>query len=491
MLATPGRCRGWGEPALTAAGFAGLVAAEAAVAFAIGGAGTRAVVGVLVLLSAGTFCLLAPRIALLSIAAAWGVLHTVLLDFKLVDVGSVQLTLSRALGVVIVLFLGLSVVGLIVTGRGRHPRLPLPLRALFAFLLLFAADALVTASSAALSDVVRVASGVVLGLAAYYVIDTPGRLARLLTVVTYCGTVVGAVTSLQFALSKAAPGLAESLFGSSFYSTSFAHGAAGGAFATRVHGPLGSPDETGVFLLVTLAFALLRYTCRAEVADRRRAQLPILVIALGMFSTLTRTAVAGSLVLLLAWAFQRQIKSSAVVAARTRILGLISVVAVVGASFAGASTLSSRVADINPTGGAGFAQGRGSIWAHEIAALKSGGPVRLVTGHGVHASYVIGGDSPHNIAIWLLVETGLIGLAVYGVFAFALARTYFRQARARRFTLLGKAAALGFALVLAYLVVDSFVLTPPSSGNRWYFMLFVGATMRALAGFAGGEEAES
>jgi O-antigen ligase len=105
-------------------------------------------------------------------------------------------------------------------------------------------------------------------------------------------------------------------------------------------------------------------------------------------------------------------------------------------------------------------------------------------GHGVHSSYTAAGElSPHNVPLWLLVEVGLLGLGTYLVFLVSTGAVYLATAGSRRFTLEGKTAAVGLSLVAAVATADMFLMTPLSSGSGWYFMIFVGATLRACAGF--------
>jgi hypothetical protein len=95
------------------------------------------------------------------------------------------------------------------------------------------------------------------------------------------------------------------------------------------------------------------------------------------------------------------------------------------------------------------------------------------------------------VPLWLLVELGLLGAAVYAVFAVTLVLTLRRTARSARFTAEGKVAAVAAAAVVAYLVRDLFTLSIAAPGDRWYFMLFVGAALGACLGAGRAREPEA
>jgi O-antigen ligase len=203
--------------------------------------------------------------------------------------------------------------------------------------------------------------------------------------------------------------------------------------------------------------------------------------------TLTRAAIGALLVLLVVWAVQRQ-RSSGTVALRLRVFGLIAVTAAVAVPVIGAATIASRLSDANPTtAGSNFAQGRAVIWSQEFHLIGTSSPLALFLGHGAHAAYVsietpLGfvPDSPHNIFLWGIVEIGLAGTALYVAFLVSSIGLYARFARIERYRFKGQVAAVGIAMSIAYLVQDQFTLSVSSPGHRWYFMLFLGATLSVL-----------
>jgi len=173
------------------------------------------------------------------------------------------------------------------------------------------------------------------------------------------------------------------------------------------------------------------------------------------------------------------------VALRARVLGSLALVALVAIPLVGVHNLQSRISDVNPFAGAGFAQGRGGIWQVELAKIVHANPLQILIGYGAPAAYVpvfargaFSVQSPHNLVLWLLVETGLVGLLAYGAFAISLVRAFARRARELRSTPAGKVASVALSLCVAYFVLDMFILTATSPGNRWYFMLVIAAALR-------------
>jgi O-antigen ligase len=79
----------------------------------------------------------------------------------------------------------------------------------------------------------------------------------------------------------------------------------------------------------------------------------------------------------------------------------------------------------------------------------------------------------------LLLESGLIGTALYFAFLIGAALRYRAATRWGRYEYAGQVGAVGLAGLIAYQVQGMFVLSPTSPGHGIYFMLFIGATLRA------------
>ena len=465
---------------------AGLVALELLLAYAVveDVVPVTAIAAVALLAVAITFMITAPRTFLLVLAAVWGITHSLMKDYPLLNVGSIEVTLSRGLGLVVVL----GLMAVLVMPRHKAPPLPVALKALLGLVLLFGLLAVPLApdKAEAASDFVRILSGVLIGIVAYREFGTRSDFLKLARVVTIAGVAVAVITILQLVLLRAAPGIAATIFGAGFYEESFDPNSVTSS-AVRVSGPIGGAQETAGFLVVALAFALVRWWTLRERGRSGLTAAACVVIASGIVVTLTRAAMLALLVLLLLWALQRQSSVVSGTRLRVRLLALVVAFVAIAIPLIGVQTLASRLSDANPTAsGQNFAQGRALIWNEEIKLLQASGPARLLVGHGGHSSYLLIYTSqgpptrlsPHNVFLWSMVELGVLGLIAYVAFLVTLLGTYARTARRWRFTMAGKVGAVGFAITLAYLAQDMFTLSVSSPGHRWYFMLFVGASLR-------------
>jgi O-Antigen ligase len=423
------------------------------------------------------------RSALVAFAASWGLLHSFLFSTSLGgSAGGQSLNLSRALGGAIVLGVGLGLLKL----RRRGGRLTPPLVAVTLFLVLYACDAAISPlRSIGAGDAVRVASGILIGIAAFYAFDTRDRLLQLTRAAFLGGVAVAGMTVVQYAITKVSPGAAHAIFGARafIYSADQAHS----NHVARVAGSLGAPGETSGFLVVTASFGLLRYALLRDTARTRGIAAGVALMGLAIVATLTRASTVAFLLLILIWMMQRQLRSVSAVGLRTKILTVLLVLVVLAVPVLGAKTLHTRLWDINPTSsGTGFAQGRGAIWSTEIRRMEASNVPQLLLGHGAHTAELQGyahgspiETSPHNLLVWLLIETGVIGTVLYLAFLIGAGRRYRAAARWRRFEDAGRVGAVALAALIAYQVQGMFLLSPTSPGHGIYFMLFVGATLRA------------
>lgn len=443
------------------------------------------VLGVVVLGGLVAVLAIRPRSALLIVAGLWGVVHTVLsqTDFG-GSVGGQSLNLSRAIGAALVAGLGLALLNLV----RQRISVAAPLRAAVLFLALYSVEAVMSPTrSQGFGDLVRVAAGILVGVAAYYVFDREPLLLKLARVVSWAGVIVGVATIMQFTLARVSAGLAAAIFGSASYT--YSYNATGTAAAVRVFGPLGGPGETAGFLLVAASFGLMRYALMRETTARLRGQVVgLIVIAAGIVATLTRSSTAGLLILIVLWLVQRQSRALSAVGTRAKVLVVVAVAVLVAVPLLGAKNLQARIWDLNPTtSGQSFAQGRGQIWSLDVARFRSSDPAQVLLGHGAHASYVdllrsgVPTDtSPHNLIVWLLLDTGILGAAIYLWFLFSAAGAYLRAARVGRYESAGRVGAVALAALVAYQAQGMFTLSPNNPGHGLYFMLFIGATLRAV-----------
>jgi O-antigen ligase len=440
------------------------------------------VVGLVVLTSVTVWLLLRPRAALLAIAGSWGLAHSILAAADVGgNVGGASLNLSRAIGVAIALGLGLSLLG----GRRHEVPLARPLRVLLWFLVVYAFDAALTSSAAGAADLVRVGSGVLAGVAAFLFFDSVERILVLARVVTACGIAVASITIAQFALARAAPGVAAAIFGSASYT--YSYNSNDSLAAVRVLGPLGGPGETAGFLLVAIAFALLRHAVLRGSAPSRLRGLGIAVMCAAITATLTRSSLAALLLLIALFVIQRQIPTLSAAGVRVKVLVLVAAAAAVAVPAIGAENIHARLWDLNPTtSGGNFAQGRARIWSAAYAELRHSSLPNLFLGHGSHSSYTnlvapngtVVAFSPHNLVVWLVLETGAVGLALYLAFLIGAGRIFLARSRSARYQPAGQIAAIALATLAAYQLQGMFTLSPNNPGHGLYFMLFIGAALR-------------
>ena len=300
-------------------------------------------------------------------------------------------------------------------------------------------------------DAVRVASGVLIGIAAFYVFDTRDRLLQLSRAAFLGGVAVAGMTVVQYAITKVSPGAAHAIFGRNafVYSADQSHS----NHVARVAGSLGAPGETSGFLVVTASFGLLRYALLRDTARTRGIAAGIALMGLAIVATLTRASTVAFLLLILIWMVQRQFRFVSAVGLRMKILVALLVCVVLAVPVLGSQTLHTRLWDINPTSsGTGFAQGRGAIWSTEIRRMEASNVPQLLLGHGAHTAELQGyangsptETSPHNLFVWLLIETGFIGTVLYIAFLIGAGLRYRAAARWRRFEYAGQVGAVALA----------------------------------------------
>jgi hypothetical protein len=446
------------------------------VVYVLGGA---VAIGVVYWFAMGT------RSALVAFAASWGLLHAYLFSTSVGgSAGGVSLNGSRAIGGAIVVGVGLGLLRL----RRHSAPLPAPLIAVCLFLVLYTCDAVMSPlRSLGLGDAVRLASGVFMGIAAFWVFDTRERVLQLSRAAFIGGVAVAAMTIVQYAITKVSPGAAHAIFGKGafVYSADQSHS----NHVARVTGALGGPGETAGFLVVTASFGLLRYALLRDTARTRGIVAGIVLMGAAIVSTLTRASTVAFLLLILIFMVQRQIRSVSAAGMRMKILVAVMASVVLAIPVLGSQTLHTRLWDINPaSSGTGFAQGRGAIWTSEIRRWDGSNVPHLLLGRGAHTSEVPGPPfingaptltSVQNLFLWLIVETGVVGTVLYLFFLVSAGVRYRAATRWGRYEYAGQVGAVALAGLIAYQVQGMFELSPISPSHGLYFMLFVGATLRA------------
>lgn len=415
-------------------------------------------------------CIVRPWPALVAFAALWGVVH-VLLSGGEAEGGSASV--SQLMGVTFVLGFGIAAVRLHSQRESRS--VPFPLRAFAAFVVLYALGELLTPlHRAGLSDLSKVMGGVVLAFAGYYLIHNEKRLLVLARSVCIAGGIVAVDALVQYVTSSG--------------STLRSGAQLSGPF--RASSLLGSANGAAEFLLSCAGFVLLRYTlCR----DRHRARSDLAMLALvsiGIIVTFTRADILALLLMLVVWVALWQLRSISKMAIRVRLAIVILAGTVALVQAIGSTSLLSRLEGRQHTyTQANVLNGRTAIWSNELHKFESADIGTILIGNGAHTSYTKVYEPeaekyveypPHNLLLWLIVESGLIGLVVYGAAVFTLGRSLLRVARRMRFTPSGQIAAVAFATTLAVMLDGLFHNMQVSSDSEWYFMLFVGVALRMV-----------
>jgi O-antigen ligase len=457
---------------------------DAAIAYVVFSRGVaQMALGTIIGTEALALCVLRPRWALLGFVSFWGAAHVLLSNGEGESVGGASTSISQLIGVTVVLGFGITVVRL---HARRSSPLPFPLRTLATFGLLYLiAEALTPMHSQGLSDLVKLVGGLVLALMGYYLIDSQARLIALSRAVAVAGVLVATVAIAQFATGSSL-GLAS-------------YSATQGVY--RATSVAGGANGTADFLLVVAGFLLLRYTLRRDQRQARGDLAALAVVAMGIVATFTRADVLALVAMLLLWAALWQIRSVSALATRLRIALTLAVVAFAVVQAVGGATLVARIeGNSSSSSENNLLNGRGAIWSNELKTFESANLGTILIGSGAHTSYTnvyipqsfkYREFPPHDLFLWLAIETGFVGLAVYSVGLLALSASFLRVARRRRFTMTGRVAAVAFATTLAFTFDSVFHNTQVSTGSDWYFMLFIGATLRMVQQQSWGAESVS
>lgn len=451
-----------------------VIAADIALAYAVSDRGAlEAVLGAVIGLEALAMCIFRTRSALLIFVALWGAVHVLLSNGEAGVTGGASASVSQLIGVTVTLGFGIAVLTLH-SRRGSEP-VPLALRAFAIFACLYAVAELLTPERASgLSDFIKLVGGLVLGFAGYYFIRDERRLLSLARAVEIAALLVAGAALVQF-IAGSSLGLPSTV-------------ETGGL--SRVSSVVGSPNGTADFLLVCAGFILLRYTLRRDKHGARFDLGMLIIVSLGIIVTFTRADIAALVVMFLIWAALRQVRSISATALRVRLAIVVIGVAVAVVGAVGTGPLLSRLEGRRGASTqADILNGRAEVWSTDLHKLESANLGTLLIGSGAHTSYttvyITQAEAdviypPHDLFLWLAIETGLVGLAVYVTALFSLCRSFLRTARGSRFTPSGQVAAVAFATTIAFVIDGMFHNTQLSADSDWYFMLFVGAALGML-----------
>jgi O-antigen ligase len=238
--------------------------------------------------------------------------------------------------------------------------------------------------------------------------------------------------------------------------------AAGAAATNRASAAFTHPNQLAFFLVLTLSPALV-----LAVRGRPSLRLPMLAIAgltiAGLMLTLTRGAIVGaaaSLVVLLAWVQFRRF-------AALLLFGVVLFAAINGHTLTHSkelSLVSTRLSTIKQ--GAQTGGGRVQIWRTTPRIIAEHFALGVGAGNFSTVSIAYGlseGGEPflhaHDVPLTIAAERGVLALALFAWFAFAVARAGVRAARHRQSAVYP--LALGLTAGLFGLFVNSLTDYPP------------------------------
>lgn len=401
----------------------------------------------------------------------WAASIFLLKEAELVTVGGTKLTLSRALGGVLLASIAGRLFWRVLVRRDTSLP-PKSLRFYGLFLVYVAVGALRSPDKAlAVADLLRITAGSMALYCLWLELDEPAKVARFHRF-TIIGTAIAAFMTIALWLGG---------IGANYTAEG----------VIRVEGSFGGANETGG-LAVLGAALVLPLLARWRAAGAMTLWLP----AMGLFAgaavlSLSRTAIIGLVLLFGVWMMfdvERAIRR------RTKIaLALLGLTVLVGALYVrGFDDLLRRMADVPGVGSASISQdqagsGRVGLWKFHWQVIRGGSPFEILFGHGLGSSMVssrimFAGKARqeevlgvHNSYLWMLEETGVVGTAIYACFVIALFLEFRRLAR-DGLTEPGN-VSMGVAFI-AYLVsfqlsMELFGWNITRLGIRWYFLSFV------------------
>jgi O-antigen ligase len=249
----------------------------------------------------------------------------------------------------------------------------------------------------------------------------------------------------------------------------------------RVTGSFTHPNTFGFFLVMLI---LMGYALRAYVPGRPRWAVDalLLVAAAEMLLTYSR---GGWIVLAVG------LLVIGVLADRRLFVALPVVATAVWFLF---PNIQARISDLQTADTVGGRPGNSLAWrlthVQELLTARQGDPVFGI-GPKMADLLVVGGRPPHNDAVRLLVENGLVGLVCYVLFLVALVALAVRALRRLRAGF-GRGLAVGFSGCMVAFVVDSMGANLIANFVLLIYVLTLAAVVQAWVVFgAGGDEVAS
>jgi len=250
---------------------------------------------------------------------------------------------------------------------------------------------------------------------------------RCLDLVAYLGAGFAAYTILEFVLFNISTHLAYAIFGPDAF-----WGGRVGEHVLRPTGPLNSIG--GSASIISMGILALHLRWRAWPKTRRLAVLAVMLV--GMYFNFTRTFVFlligyFAIIYLQKGGLKAALKLPLIIAAAG-----IAIVPIVGID-----RIADRLSDIPIIGsgkiGQGAFEGRDVLLEITLTKFYGGKPNYVfgnglswsqdaITSHFSHLTDTMEG-STHDDMVWLFVNTGVVGVALYLLFIFCVARVCYKQ----------------------------------------------------------------
>ena len=329
---------------------------------------------------------------------------------------------SRAIGVLIVVVTGALSVMCMLTRRQVTYLVPLSMLLVLYFLCRIAPD------NAWGSAVVWIrAAGSFFLFSFFLQFLRKEQTPRCLDVVVYLGAGFAAYTIVQFVLFNVSIHLAYAIFGQNAY-----WGGLVGGHVLRPSGPLNSIG--GSASIISMGIMALHLRWREWPKARRLVMLCVMLV--GLYFNFTRT-----FVFLLIGYFTIIYVMKGGLKAALKLPLIIAAVGIAIVPIIGGDRIVDRLSDIPIIGsgkiGQGAFEGRDLLLEITMTKFYSGKP-DYVFGNGLswsedaisaHYSHLTDTmeSSTHDDIVWLLVNTGVVGIALYLLFIFGAARVCYRE----------------------------------------------------------------
>ncbi len=269
---------------------------------------------------------------------------------------------------------------------------------------------------------------------------------------------------------------------------------------TRAIGALGAPNSSANMAVLGIALLLAAVPWFRRHPRHWWLFIGGLVVNMGAIAVaLSRGAILALIVFFALWlAYDR----GATAPLRVRLAAFLVCAAALPVVLAltGATRFAERLTDVPGVGttlqDTRAGSGRVGLWVDNYKELARGSASELVFGRGLGSSldfarynfYIQGSrdfQGPHNEYLWLVFETGLLGLAAYVVFLTSMVQSFWRGLRANLFESRRALISGGLCFLGCYqLAIEMLAWGVTEVTVRWYMLVFVVLALVSAEGFA-------